>query len=242
MSSNLRIHIAPVGFEFKRVTEPLIRMQADKVYLISYEKDDKASKYFSQIKKELSQNYKHIQVKEVFLNIWDYLECVEEFREIIQAEEGNHIYINVSTGTKITAMAGMLSCELWGALPYYANVLYQSHTEQIEEIITLPVHDIKKPKDNLMLILSMLQSHGGIMRKSKMISELEEMKLIRKTDEDGKELHGPAKHSQLRALLDPLEREWNFIKVEASGRRSEVSITEQGETALRIFGCENLKP
>jgi len=240
MSSNLRIHIAPVGFEFRRVTEPLIRMQADKVYLISYKKDDDATKYCSQIKNELSQNYKHIQVKEVFLNIWNYLECIEEFRKIIQTEEGNHIYMNVSTGTKITAMAGMLSCELWGASPYYANVWYPSDTEQIEEVDRLPVYDIKKPKDSLMKILSMLQSNGGLMRKSKMIDELEEMKLLRKTDENGKELQGPAKHSQLRALIDPLEREWNFVKVEASGRRSEVSITKQGETALRIFGCENL--
>lgn len=242
MSSNLRIHIASVGFEFRRVTDPLIQMQADKVYLISYSKDDDATKYFSQIKKELSQNYKHIQVKEVFLNIWDFLECIEEFRKIIQKEKGNHIYINVSTGTKITAMAGMLSCELWGASPYYAKVWYRSETEQVDEVNRLPVYDIKKPKDILMKILNMLKSHGGVMRKSKMIDELEEMKLIRKTDGEGKDLQGPAKHSQLRALLDPLEREWEFIKVEASGRKSEVSITEQGETALRIFGCENLKP
>jgi len=247
MSSNLRIHIVPVGFEFRRVTEPLIRMQADKVYLISYRKDDDATKYFSQIKKELSQNYRHIQVKEVFFDIWNFLECIEAFRKIIQAEKGNHIYINVSTGTKITAIAGMISCMLWGAYSYYAPIQYWAKeskvppTEYVHDSDMLPVYDIKKPKDSLMRILSLLQSNGGVMRKSKIIDELEEMKMIRKTDEDGRELKGPAKHSQLRALLDPLEKEWNFVKVEASGRRSEVFITEQGKTALRIFGHENLK-
>src|SRR3989344_5218468 len=106
MSVNLRIHIAPVGFEFLRVTEPLIRMQADKVYLITYEKDDKAAKFFSQIKKELGQKYRHIKVEEVFVDIWNLYDCIEKFREIILSEKNNHVYINVSTGTKITAIAG----------------------------------------------------------------------------------------------------------------------------------------
>ena len=237
MPSNLRIHIAPVGFEHKRVTEPLIRLQADKVYLISYTKNDKAKNYFSRITKELDNKYKHIQIKKVFLNIWNFFDCIEEFRKIIQNEVGNHIYINVSTGTKITAMAGMLSCELWNASPYYANATKPRNTEQIGNIVDLPVYKINKPKEISMKILNVLQSNGGVMRKSKMINQFEEMKIIRNTDEEGKELQGPAKHSQLRALLNPLEKDWKFVKVEARGRRSEVSITDQGKTALRIFSC-----
>jgi len=246
MSANLRIHIAPVGFEFRRVTEPLIRMQADKVYLITYGEDDAGTKFFSQIKKELSQNYKHIQVKEVFLDIWNLYECIEKFREIILNEKGNHVYINVSTGTKITAIAGMLSCMLWDAYPYYAPVSYPTKqtkalpTEHVQDSDILPVYEIKKPKPVILLILSLLQLHNGVMRKSKIIRELEEKKIIRTTDESGKELKGPAKHSQLRALLDPMEMEWHYVTVEASGRRSEVSITEQGKTALRIFGQEEI--
>jgi len=43
------------------------------------------------------------------------------------------------------------------------------------------------------------------------------------------------KHSQLRAILNPLEKVWGYVKVEYSGR-SEVILTEQGKAALRIFG------
>jgi predicted transcriptional regulator len=49
----------------------------------------------------------------------------------------------------------------------------------------------------------------------------------------------PAKEptlSRLRAILDPLEKHWQFIEVRSRGRKSEVSLTEQGKTALRIFG------
>ena len=235
----------PVGFEFKRVTEPLIEMQADKAYLITHTDDnDTATEFLSKIKKELTQSYKQIQIKRIPLDIWDLYECIEKFRDIIFEEKENHVYINVSTGTKITAIAGMLSCMLWNAEPYYAPVTYQDRkiktipSENVQDPNMLPVYDIKKPKSEFMRILRLLQDHDGIMRKSKMIVELEEMKILRNTDQNGKELTMSAKHSQLYALLKPMELEWKYVKVKASGRRSEVTITEQGKSALRIFGCQ----
>lgn len=246
MPSNLRIHIVPVGFEFQRVTQPLIDKQADKVYLVTFKKDDDAKGFFSKIKKELSQNYKHIQVEEVFLDIWDLYECIEEFRKIILREEGNHVYVNVSTGTKITAIAGMLSCMLWNATPYYAPISYPDResksmpSEHVLDSKELPTYDIKKPERKYMHILELLKSNGGTMRKSKIISELEEMGMLRTTDQDRRELKGPAKHSQLRALLNPMEQDWKFVQVKASGRRSEVTITNQGKNALRIFSCVDM--
>lgn len=248
MSANLRIHIVPVGFEFRRVTEPLVRMQADKVYLVTYGKDDSARKFFLQIKKELGQNYKHIKVEEVFVDVWNLYDCIEEFREIVLEENkmGNHVYVNVSTGTKITSIAGMLSCMLWGAYPYYARVSYPSvkgielpPTEHVEEPDLLPVYDVKRPKPELLLALSILKANRGRMRKVRLIEKLEAVGVIQLRDESKSALTKAAKHSQLRALIDPLEKEWKYIRVEAKGRRSEVIITEQGETALKIFGLQD---
>jgi CRISPR locus-related DNA-binding protein len=248
MSANLRIHIAPVGFEFRRVTEPLIRLQADRVYLVTQSADDSARKFFVQVKKELAQNYRHIKIEEVFVDIWDLYDCIEKFREIILSEkkEGNHVYVNVSTGTKITAVAGMLSCMLWGAHPYYARVSYTSAkwtdtppTEHVEDSDMLPVYDIKKPKPEFILVLSLLKANGGRMRKARLIEKLENTGIIRLKDENRSAFTKAAKHSQLRVILDPLETEWKCIRVEASGRRSEVIMTEQGETALKIFGVQS---
>jgi CRISPR locus-related DNA-binding protein len=242
MSVNLRVHIAPVGFEFKRVTEALVRMQADKVYLVTLEKGDNAQEYLDKIRAELGRNYSHIRVEEVQAQIWDYFDCVEKFRSIINKEAGNHVYINVSTGTKVTAMAGMLSCMLWNATPYYVRITYVKSsrqtlpTEKIEDIIALPVYGINKPKPEYLTILGLLSSSGGKMKKAKIISELENIGIIKQKDETIKEFSDSAKHSQLRAILDPMEYDWKYVEVEASGRRSEVSITEQGRNALRIFG------
>ena len=242
VASNLRVHIAPVGYEFRRVTEPLIRMQADKVYLVTYAKYDTVSNFLAEIEKEIANKYAHIQIIKMSLDIWDLYACIEKFHEIISKEEENHVYVNVSTGTKITAIAGMLACMMWNAQPYYVPVSYPIKevkkvlTEHVEEPKLFPTYEIKQPKQEFMSILNLLQKNKGVMRKVKIIEKLEDSKIVRRTDEKGNDLSSPAKHSQLRALLDPMEKEWNLITVKASGRRSEVSITAQGETALKIFG------
>ncbi len=245
MAKNLRIHIAPVGFEFKRVTEPLVDMQADKVYLIRWGQDiDQATKFLTAIKKELGTNHKHIQINEVTLDLWDLYECIEKFREIIYDEKGNHIYINVSTGTKITVIAGMLSCMLWDAEPYYVRVNYHDtkiktvHSEDVEKPKSLPVHKITKPKPEFIKILNLLQANDGNMRKQIMIKKLEEIKVLRDRDQSGDDLTPSAMHSQLSALLRPMELMWKYVTVKSSGRKSTVSMTEQGKSALKIFGSQ----
>lgn len=243
MPTNLRVHIAPVGFQFRRITEPLISMQADKAYLVSYGREDDAANFFKQIVKHLEDNYEHIKVEQVFLDIWDLYACIGKFHEIISSEKGNHMYVNVSTGTKITAIAGMLACMLWGATPYYARVSYPStkesdtlQTEHVSEPDILPTYDINKPKAEFMLVLSLIKQAGGRIRKADLIQKLEELGIIRPRDESKKEFTESAKHSQLRAILRPMETEWNYVRVESSGRRSEVFMTDQGDAALRIFG------
>jgi CRISPR/Cas system-associated protein Csm6 len=218
-------------------------MQADRVYLVTYGENDEARKFLNQIRSELHQRYGHIKDETIYLNLWDLYECLEKFREIIFKEKQNHIYINVSTGTKITSIAGMLSCMLWGATPYYAPVAYPKTqevepppTEIVEDPEVLPVYGINKPRPESLLILHLLKKAGGRMRKAQLINELERLGVIRLKDESILKLSKSAKHSQLRVTLDPMEREWNYVKVESNGRRSEVMLTEQGETALRIFG------
>ncbi len=221
-----------------------MRMLADKVYLVTLGgEDDAAKKFVGYIRRDLGQSYEHIKVEEVNVDMWDLYDCVGKYREIISKEKGNHLYINVSTGTKVTAIAGMLSCMLWRATPYYARVSYPQpksvespRTEHVLEPDLLPTYEIKKPKPETLFVLKILKDHQGTLRKAGLIRELEAARIIRVKDENIVELSESAKHSQLRAILDPMEKEWGFVTVEASGRRSEVSITEQGENALRIFG------
>lgn len=247
MIDHLRVHIIPIGFDSTRVTEALIQRKADKVHFIRYTKDKEHSAHFGFIKKELHKKMKQLEIKQYFLNIWDLYECIEKFREIIieEKQKGNHVFINVSTGSKITAIAGMLACMSWKAEPYYVQVNYEPQSAasiqklNVKALDDLPVYEINKPKQLHMRILEVLMKNDKIMRKSKLIEELENMNIIKQKDDATGEFKIHAKYSQLHAVLKPLEDDWKFIKIKSQGKRSEVIITDQGVKALKIFGIQN---
>ena len=98
----------------------------DKVYLITHSQDDKSAQYIEKISKvhpqgEISEgrekNYKYR----------DLFECLQSYKQIIKEEEhGAHIYINVSTGSKVSSIAGTLACMIWKGTPYYAHIDYDN--------------------------------------------------------------------------------------------------------------------
>jgi len=241
----LRVHIAPYGYETKRVSDPLIQLDADRVYLIGYAANDSAMKYHDEILKELAK-HPRIRVIEESVDMWDLFACIEKFRSIILKESNNHVYVNVSTGSKITAMAGMLSCMIWKGVaePYYVHAsgyrVIEIPSEGEQQIDSLPVYGIKKPKNEELVVLKTLEENKKGLRKWRLIEILEEKGIIgqkpgtsRKAQP--KEFTLAAKHSQLRAILGPMQSA-QYVQVEGSGKSSEVSLTEQGKDALRIFG------
>ena len=240
LKGNLRIHISPIGFDpADRVTGPLIESRADKVYLVSRSKDDFASDKMKQVRKIL-ERHPFIEIMDVYVNIWDLFGCLEKYREIFDAEKDNHLYVNVSTGSKIISIAGMIACMLWKGTPYYAKLNYEDggasvsmEKRKVTETEFLPVYQINMPTLESLKVLSIIDARKGKMSKKDLIENLQELKII--------PLYAPsqpqsAPHSRLRAILDPLEKHWQFIEVKARGRKSEVSLTEQGRSALRIFG------
>lgn len=238
----LRVHIAPVGYDFNRVTDPLIKGKADKVYFVLHESDRGQSKFLTHIKTELKKKLPSIETKEYYLDIWNLYNCIQKFREIITKEKGNNIFINVSTGTKITAIAGMMTCMSFGATPYYVKFVHPSDsaiktikTEEVFDKEELPVFEISKPKKIHLDILSLLSENKNKMKKKYLIEALEKKGLIRVKDEKNNDLSIHSKHSQLRPILDSMENEWKFIRIESSGRRSYIFLTDQGQKALNFF-------
>ena len=242
MRANLRVHVSPVGLDPpERVTEPLLSLRADRVYLVSKNKDDHASVKMAQIKKALAE-HPHIEVHEVYVNIWDLFSCLEKLREIFDLEKENHVHVNVSTGSKIISIAGMIACMLWKGTPYYAKLDYDDggpaarliDSRKVEETELLPVYQINMPTPESLMVLAIISSkQGGRITKKELIQELQALRLI---PEYLPSQPKSAPHSRLRAILDPLEVHWQFVEVRSRGRKSEVSLTEQGRNALRIFG------
>lgn len=241
---DLRVHIAPIGYDFNRVTEPLIKGKADKAYFILHNSDRGQTKFLDHIKNELKKKLPSIETKPFYLDIWNLYDCIQKFREIITKEnkEGNHVFINVSTGTKITAIAGMLACMSFGGTPYYVKFVHPSESaiktirrEEVFDKEELPIFKISKPKQIHLDILRIIEQNKNKIKKKPLIDELGGKGLIRVKDDKGRDLSIHSKHSQLRPILDSMENEWEFIEIDASGRRSLISLTEKGLNALRFF-------
>ena len=239
MVDYLRVHIVPVGHDSTRITEPLVRRKADKVYFIRHVDDEKSS-YYDFITEELKN--KGIEIHEKFVDIWDLFKCIEKFKEIVNLEKDNHVYVNVSTGSKISAIAGMLtSMLLENVEPYYVHIEYppQATTKVKKQVVEkddeLPVFGINQPQKTFLTVLNILSKRDDKMKKSELIEKLVKNGVIKQKDTTKNVFTVHAKHSQLRAILDPMERNWDFVKIKGRGRSSKVEITSQGNFALRIF-------
>jgi hypothetical protein len=242
VAGNLRVHIAPVGFDsVERIAAPLIEQRADRVYLVSRSKQDPASEIVGKVRAALAR-YPYIEVKHVYANIWDLFSCLEKYRDIFGSEKDNHVYVNVSTGSKILSMAGMLACMLWQGTPYYARLDYEdggpsadADKRKVTGLDFLPVYQINMPTPESLQVLGFLDKAGGKMSKKQLIEELQSPK-VKMIPVYLPSQPRSAPHSRLRAILDPLESHWHFVETRSRGRRTDVLLTEQGRNALRIFG------
>jgi hypothetical protein len=76
-------------------------------------------------------------------------------------------------------------------------------------------------------------ANQGKLKKSLLIEKLEEKGVV------DKNLSPAAKHSKLKGLLNPMSKGLSddpLVEVEYRGRQSNVILTQQGESSLKIFG------
>jgi hypothetical protein len=150
--------------------------------------------------------------------------------------------VNVSTGTKITAIAGTLACMLWRGEPYYVQVSrswYSRFTPKVQpvndvvrSVDPVSVYELRAPGPELVAVLEALDRAGGTLRKRDLIRALG----LDLAAAGGRAPTPQAQHSRLRLRLTPLEAKWGFVADEAHGARGRVRLTPQGRLALTLFG------
>ncbi|MGA7370597.1 MAG: DUF6293 family protein [Nitrososphaeraceae archaeon] len=150
---------------------------------------------------------------------------------------------NQQPGISLHSLAGTLACMIWKGTPYYTNIDYDNTKkdpadglpdEKVVSIVQLPVYSIDKPRTESLLILRALSNtKDGKMKKRKLIEYLENQGVI------DSELSAAAKHSKLKVLLAPMSigsLDNPLVEIEYKGRQSNVILTSQGESTLKIFG------
>jgi hypothetical protein len=246
-----RVHVAAVGFEVERVVAPIEADRADRAYLLTRAERDAAAPFVDEVARRLRAAAWPVEVRIVRTELWDVFHALASLRAIFEAErrvERNArdvlpLRLNVSTGTKITAIAGTLACMLWNGTPYYAQVSkawYSDRTPRlgkvtdvVERVDPVSVYELRSPAAELVEVLEALGRRGGSLRKHELIRELG---LDRPGHDAGRPPSPQAQHGRLRRRLDPLERRWGFVRTESPGPRARVQLTDQGRLALALFG------
>ena len=242
---NLRIHIAPVGFEIDRIIIPATSQKADKVWLIAHDNvaEDKASKYRQKIEKLLEK--KGIKTEVAFANRLRLFPIIKAVTEIIFKERKNEIYVNVATGSKVHAIGCMMACMLFDDRekihPFYAQAEqypeYEGSLQQtygVAEIHSLPTYRIGTPKRELLEAMKIIKDAGGRIQKKKMAEEAEHRKII--TVNARKQNFTQARFASLdKNIVQPLVDTWGFVEVEKIGRNRWLRLTNDGYYASEFL-------
>ena len=242
---NLRVHIAPVGFEIDRIVIPAVDMKADKVWLVVHDNvaEDKATKYRDKIEKLLGK--KGIKTEVAYANRLRLFPIIKAVTEIILKERKNDIYVNVATGSKIHAIGCMMACMMFDDRskihPFYAQAEkypeYEGNTQQtygIADIHPLPAYRIGTPKRELIDAMKIIKDAGGRIQKKKMAEEAEKRKII--TINAKKQNFTQARFASLdKNIVQPLVDIWGFVEVKKIGRNRWIKMTEDGDYAAEFL-------
>ncbi len=242
--TNLRVHIAPVGFEVDRIVIPAIEMKADKVCLLVHENpsEDKATSFVEKVTKSLKKE--KIQVVTDTHNRLDLFQIIRSVKGIINQEKGNTVYVNLSSGSKIQAIASMMTCMMFNekdsVIPFYAEAEKylgfkgEQLSTGVKNIMQIPTYEIQIPEKRHIEALRLIKDKGGKITKKEMAELCDKHDLISVNAE--KENYSQARFASLdKNIIEPLEEKWNFVDIEKIGRTRWIKITQEGQNAAEFL-------
>jgi hypothetical protein len=259
------IQIAFNSREKARITEPILKHQPHKLYYFTAiiretGQTDEHLSYFKENCELLEQRLPNLEIIKREVDYTNYIEIIQEISKIIRNERKENpeseIFINVSSGSKITAIASVEAANLWECNIYYVysteyNPSSEGPEHKGEMIIKTPMtFPLKKPKKIYIKILQLIQkliegrykgknydkNQPQFMYKKNLIKELFNRELItlQHKNKDERKLQA-SKYMKSQKYLRPMERELHFIRISDNKRNKKIFITDEGKEVLDIF-------
>jgi predicted transcriptional regulator len=185
-------------------------------------------------------------------NIFDLYEVVRVTAREIQQHADDDVFVNIATGSKISAIGGMIACMVSEADPYYVEpARYGDKDGQrvkpvshgVKNIKKLPAYPIDAPEKQLVYVMEYIYRNGPVTKKE----------LIEYGQGNGKSIpagtppeglpfiadyEANSDRARYRVLethvLEPLT-DRGFIETKETGRRIDIDLTEEGENTLSAF-------
>ncbi len=162
MQPPLRVHLCPVGFERDRILTPAIDQRADRVHLILRDPERDAGHHADFLQEQLAAAGVQVERERCAYEMYALLGL---FGDLIRRYEGQHVFINISTGGTIAAVAGTLAGMMFGAQLYHVEPLSYIDTQRPVQAIeqALRTKDPKRQRELLQAAIEAhLQSTGGV--------------------------------------------------------------------------------
>ena len=239
---NLRVHIAPVGYEIDRIVLPAKKLRADKVILLIHNNPskDKATKFYEKISLQLEKL--NIEVSTEFHDRVNLFQIIKTVKNLIKKEKGNFISINLASGSKVQAIGCMMASMMFNddknVNPFYVEAKEylgfsgKPMSKGIKNIEYIPAYEIQKPEERHIQALKIIVDNGGKISKKDMAKIALEQKLIIVKAEN----QSQATFASLdKNIISILENTWKFIKVNKIGRTRWIEITDEGKHAAEFL-------
>ncbi|MFO8017138.1 MAG: DUF6293 family protein [Promethearchaeia archaeon] len=260
-----QIHVVFNAKEDKRITDPILKNPPNKLYYFTANieatgQKDENMDYFQKNTKLLEKKIPTLEIIHRELDYTNYIQVIQEISKIIKDEreenENAEIYINVGTGSKITALASSEASKLWNCYIYYVFASKYDPSGEgpqhkgemfIKEPITFP---IKKPKPLYIKILKLFKnmlvekyqgkeydkSQGKYIFKKNFIDKLIEEAILQLEHENENERKRRASYyMKSKKYFEPLEDQLGYIEISDDKRNKKIRLTKTGKDILKIF-------
>jgi hypothetical protein len=244
-----RVHIAPQGFEDERIYRPAIEREADIVILIGHnESDDTAERCRERIVDALEEQRITVQ-NDVTCDLFELADALETILAVIHDRNPDDIIrVNISAGSKITAIAGMLACMFTAADPYYVvpegynesdeRAEYDTVSHGMDDIKSLPAYPVTEPDLQLIEVLSFIQEEqpesgpaGVILRDIGQYLLEQDLPVVQASDKEPDEVDDI--YPMINEIVDPLMQR-GFVSTTRFDGGTHVRTTSEGEEMLSL--------
>ena len=238
-----RVHIIPLGYEEDRIVVPAIEYDADEAILLepSTELDNiDQPAYHSRVRERIRDA--GIETETIACDIFNLYASLGTIAELTNEFRSHNVYVNLASGSKVTAIGGMIACMATGAIPYYVRAEdYAGGNEEpvatgVTSIETLPKYHIEEPEPQHIAVLEYIRDNEPVTKQDLIdYGKQEEIPFIARYDTDDVRNPDRGYYRRLNTqIITPL-RERGFINVEKHSKYQYVSITESGENQLQAF-------
>lgn len=261
-----QIHIVFNAKEDQRIISPIIQSKPNKVYYFTTfikktKQKDVNLQYFKNNSVELKKNLPNLEIIQNEVDYTDYIEIIQEISKIIRQERENNsnckIYINVSSGSKMTALASVEASKLWNCEIYYVYASeYDPNSDGAlhkgEMYMKIPTtFPIEKPPELYIKIIKLLESmlaekyHSlkkydpnkrKFIYKKKLLMKMYGTGLITLESENEDERKRLSSlYMKTKKLFAMLSDDLDYIEISNDRRNKKVYLTETGINITKIF-------